>query len=60
MRFFGHAREGAGMVGPILRRLRFSGAEIRLVEAMVREHLRPLADSEGRPTHAPRAIPLLS
>jgi len=42
MRFFGHAREGAGRVGPILRRLRFSGAEVRLVEAMVREHLRPL------------------
>jgi poly(A) polymerase len=42
MRFFGHAREGAGRVGPILRRLRFSGAEVRLVETMVREHLRPL------------------
>lgn len=42
MRFFGHAREGAAKVGPILRRLRFSGAEIRLVETMVREHLRPL------------------
>ena len=42
MRFFGHAREGAGRVGPIMRRLRFSGVEVRLVEAMVREHLRPL------------------
>jgi poly(A) polymerase len=49
MRFFGHAREGAGMVGPILRRLRFSGAEIRLVEAMVREHLRPLQIAKDGP-----------
>jgi poly(A) polymerase len=51
MRFFGHASEGAGMVGPVLRRLRFSGAEIRLVEAMVREHLRPLQISkDGHPS----------
>jgi len=49
MRFFGHAREGAGMVGPILRRLRFSGAEVRLVEAMVREHLRPLQIAKDGP-----------
>jgi len=49
MRFFGHAREGASMVGPILRRLRFSGAEVRLVEAMVREHLRPLQIAKDGP-----------
>jgi poly(A) polymerase len=49
MRFFGHAREGAGMVGPILRRLRFSGAEIRSVETMVREHLRPLQIAKDGP-----------
>jgi poly(A) polymerase len=49
MRFFGHAREGASKVGPILRRLRFSGAEVRLVEAMVREHLRPLQIAKDGP-----------
>jgi poly(A) polymerase len=49
MRFFGHAREGAGRVGPILRRLRFSGAEVRLVETMVREHLRPLQIAKDGP-----------
>ena len=49
MRFFGHAREGAAKVGPILRRLRFSGAEVRLVEAMVREHLRPLQIAKDGP-----------
>jgi poly(A) polymerase len=49
MRFFGHAREGASMVGPILRRLRLSGAEVRLVEAMVREHLRPLQIAKDGP-----------
>ena len=49
MRFFGHGREGATKVGPILRRLRFSGAEVRLVEAMVREHLRPLQIAKDGP-----------
>jgi poly(A) polymerase len=49
MRFFGHAREGAGKVEPALRRLRFSGAEVRLVEAMVREHLRPLQIAKDGP-----------
>jgi poly(A) polymerase len=49
MRFFGHGREGAGRVGPVLRRLRFSGAEVRLVEAMVREHLRPLQIAKDGP-----------
>ena len=49
MRFFGHAREGAAKAGPILRRLRFSGAEVRLVEAMVREHLRPLQIAKDGP-----------
>jgi poly(A) polymerase len=49
MRFFGHAPEGAGKAGSILRRLRFSGAEVRLVEAMVREHLRPLQIAKDGP-----------
>jgi len=49
MRFFGHTGEGASKVGPILRRLRFSGAEVRLVEAIVREHLRPLQIAKDGP-----------
>jgi len=49
MRFFGHTGEGASKAGPILRRLRFSGADVRLVEAMVREHLRPLQIAKDGP-----------
>jgi len=41
MRFLGHAKEGAAIAVNILERLRFSGKEVRLVEIMVRYHLRP-------------------
>ncbi len=41
IRFLGHAKEGAAMAVNILERLRFSGKEVRLVEIMVRYHLRP-------------------
>ncbi|MCL0046622.1 HD domain-containing protein [Dehalococcoidales bacterium] len=55
MRFLGHAKEGAAIVANILERLRFSSKEIKLVEAMVRHHLRPLQMSQNElPT--PRAI----
>ena len=55
MRFLGHAREGASMAASILERLRFSGKEIKLVEIMVRHHLRPMQMSqEGLPSR--RAI----
>jgi len=55
MRFLGHAREGASMVVNILERLRFSTKEIKLVEIMVRHHLRPGQMSHnGLPTR--RAI----
>ncbi|MFC1902836.1 CCA tRNA nucleotidyltransferase [Chloroflexota bacterium] len=40
-RFLGHAIEGANVVANILERLRFSGKETKLVETMVRHHLRP-------------------
>ena len=42
MRFLGHAKEGASIVVNILERLRFSAKEVRLVEVMVRHHLRPM------------------
>jgi poly(A) polymerase len=51
-RFLGHAGEGAAMVVEILERLRFSMREIKLVELMVKHHLRPTQMSqEGMPTH---------
>lgn len=41
-RFFGHPQKGAPIAAGILKRLRFSGKEIKLVEAVVRYHLRPV------------------
>jgi poly(A) polymerase len=53
--FLGHAKLGADLTVAILERLRFSSKEIRLVETMVRHHLRPgQMSSSGLPTH--RAI----
>ena len=49
MRFFGHARAGALMAAAAARRLRLGGAEVRQVEAMVREHLRPLQIAQDGP-----------
>ncbi len=55
VRFFGHTDQGADLVAPILERLRFSKREIKLVETMVRLHMRPTQLSQtGTPT--PRAI----
>lgn len=41
MRFLGHAREGAITTAKMLERLRFSTREIKLIETMVKHHLRP-------------------
>ncbi|UCH86184.1 MAG: CCA tRNA nucleotidyltransferase [Dehalococcoidia bacterium] len=49
MRFFGHAQAGAVRAAAVARRLRFSGAEVRQVEAMVKEHLRPLQIAHDGP-----------
>ncbi len=50
-RFLGHAKEGATAVTDIMERLRFSAREIKLVEILVRYHLRPTQMShEGLPT----------
>jgi len=55
IRFLGHAKEGAAIVVDILERLRFSAKEVKLVEIMVRHHLRPRQMSQnGLPSH--RAI----
>ncbi len=50
-RFLGHAEEGATAVTGIMERLRFSAREVKLVEIMVKSHLRPTQMShEGLPT----------
>ena len=55
VRFYGHAEQGAALAAGILERLRFSNKEIKLVELMVRYHLRPTQmGREGMPTQ--RAI----
>ncbi len=55
MRFLGHGKLGAEVSAGILEKLRFSSKEIKLVEVMVREHLRPgQMSQEGLPSH--RAI----
>ncbi|MFC1963350.1 CCA tRNA nucleotidyltransferase [Chloroflexota bacterium] len=55
MRFLGHPQEGVKIVGQIMERLRFANREIRIVQLMVENHLRPgqLANGE-MPSH--RAI----
>jgi poly(A) polymerase len=51
VRFFGHNEQGAEVVVSIMEHLRFSNKEIKLVEAMVRYHMRPNQMShEGQPT----------
>jgi poly(A) polymerase len=53
--FLGHAKLGAATAVDILERLRFSGKEVKLVEVMIKNHLRPGQMSQGElPTH--RAI----
>ena len=47
MRFLGHAKEGAAIAVNILERLRFSGKEVKLVEVMVKHHLRPMQMSQN-------------
>ena len=42
IRFFGHAVEGAAVAARVLRRLRFGNREVRLVQTVIRHHMRPL------------------
>lgn len=55
MRFLGHAKEGAVVAATILERLRFSAKEVKLVETMVRYHLRPGQMGQNE-LPSPRAI----
>jgi len=55
MRFLGHAKEGSAMAVQIMDRLRFSNREIKMVQLMIENHLRPgFMLSEDMPTR--RAI----
>ena len=54
-RFLGHPRDGAAVAAEILERLRFSGKEVKLIEIVIKYHMRPGQMSrEGMPTR--RAI----
>jgi len=46
MRFLGHGQEGAAIAAGILEKLRFSSKEIKLVEILVKHHLRPMQMSQ--------------
>jgi len=53
--FLGHDKLGAAAAANILERLRFSGKEVKLVEIMIKYHMRPgQMSQEGLPTQ--RAI----
>ena len=41
IRFLGHSKQGASQAAEILKRLRFSSREIKLVESVIEHHLRP-------------------
>jgi len=42
IRFFSHQLEGVALAARILRRLRFGNREVRLVQTVIRHHMRPL------------------
>jgi poly(A) polymerase len=42
VRFIGHDKDGAQIVAAVLRRFRFSSAEVRVGHTIVRHHMRPL------------------
>jgi len=51
MRFFGHPEQGAATTAAVMERLRFSTRETKLVELMVRYHMRPTQLTQsGMPT----------
>lgn len=53
IRFIDHERVGADIAATVMHRLRFSGDEVRLVETIVRHHLRPLQLSwQGVPSQS--------
>jgi putative nucleotidyltransferase with HDIG domain len=55
-RFFGHAERGAEIAGALLRRWRFPAAEVRRVELLVAQHLRPGQLTPPGEAATPRAL----
>jgi putative nucleotidyltransferase with HDIG domain len=56
IRFFGHSELGAKKAAAILERLRFTTREIRLVELLIEDHLRPGQLSNGHELPSRRAL----
>jgi putative nucleotidyltransferase with HDIG domain len=56
IRFFGHAELGARKAAAALERLRFTAREVRLVELLIEDHLRPGQLSNGRELPSKRAL----
>ncbi len=55
IRFLRHANVGAEIIARVMHRLRFSNAEIRLAETIVRHHMRPLLLAAQKRV-SPRAV----
>jgi poly(A) polymerase len=56
IRFIGHPKEGELMASEALKKLRFSTREIKMVSAMVKNHLRPVQMSRSGEMPSERAI----
>ena len=56
IRFFGHSELGAKKAAGILERLRFTTREIKLVELLIEDHLRPGQLSNGHELPSRRAL----
>ncbi|MCL2706688.1 MAG: HD domain-containing protein [Dehalococcoidia bacterium] len=56
VRFHGHPQQGAPIAAAILERLRFSHRESKFIEAIVRNHLRPVQMTENEAPPTRRAI----
>ena len=56
VRFLGHERAGAGLAESLLRRLRFSEAEVQWVKMIVAQHLRPLELAAAAQAPSRRAV----
>jgi poly(A) polymerase len=56
VRFFGHDDLGARKAAQIMERLRYTSREIRLVELLIKDHLRPGQLSSGRSLPTRRAL----
>lgn len=56
MHFYGHSREGERMAEEIMRRLRFSNAEVEAVCSLVRNHMRFMHVKEMRPSRLKRFL----